>query len=305
MGVYAEDKWQPSRALSIAYGLRYDHSSGYTGGNQLSSRVGINVAPDAKNILHAYYGRFYAAPQLEDVRQACVALQGCPAIPVYDLKPERDSYFELGVAHTFSPAITGYMNFFQRTAVNILDTTQLLNTPLFAVFNNAIGRDEGVEMRLDGHRSGGDSWFVSATASHAEAAGVSCSTFLFPPSVNPAGPITAADLQPEDHDQLLEGNGAYTHRWGGTKSWFATLQGEYGTGYPVAFQAGVDRLPAHLTFDLGVGKEAGRDGSRSLGIHLDVNNLLNHQYIIKIANGFNTTQIASGRNVLLRLSAPF
>lgn len=36
-----------------------------------------------------------------------------------------------------------------------------------------------------------------------------------------------------------------------------------------------------------------------------MNNLLNHQYIIKIANGFNTTQVSQGRSVLLRLTAPF
>jgi hypothetical protein len=36
-----------------------------------------------------------------------------------------------------------------------------------------------------------------------------------------------------------------------------------------------------------------------------VQNLLNHQYIIKIANGFNTTQISQGRSVLLRVTAPF
>ncbi|HEY8296617.1 MAG TPA: TonB-dependent receptor [Candidatus Baltobacteraceae bacterium] len=305
IGVYAEDKWSPSRALSVSYGLRYDHSTGFTGGNQLSPRIGVNVAPDSKNVVHFYYGRFYAAPQLEDVRQACVALSGCPAIPVYDLKPETDSYFEMGVAHTFSPRLNGYVNFFDRRASNVLDTTQLLNTPLFAVFNNAIGRDEGVEFRLAGSAGIADSFFLSGTISHAEAAGVSGSTFLFGPNPNPPGPITAASYQPEDHDQTYEANGAYTHRFGTDRTFFATLQGEYGTGYPVQFQSGPDRLPAHLTFDLALGKEAGKNGSRSLGFDLDVTNVLDHQYIIKIANGFNTTQVASGRNVLLRVTAPF
>jgi hypothetical protein len=42
-----------------------------------------------------------------------------------------------------------------------------------------------------------------------------------------------------------------------------------------------------------------------LGLSLQVLNVLNHQYVIKVANGFNTTQIANGTNFLLRLSAPF
>jgi outer membrane receptor for monomeric catechols len=181
----------------------------------------------------------------------------------------------------------------------VLDTTQLLNTPLFAVFNNARGRVEGFEARLQG-RNGFDSWFASGTYSVAEAAGVSGSTFLFSPD-----DVSNNTFQPEDHDQTWEANGAYTHRFGNGRQWFATLQGEYGTGYPVDFEAGVDRLPAHLTFDLALGKEPGTNGDRSLGFSLNVDNLLNHQYIIKIANGFNTTQIASGRSVLLRLTAPF
>ena len=182
--------------------------------------------------------------------------------------------------------MTGYVNLFMRTAVNVLDTTQLLNTPLFAVFNNAIGRDEGVELRLQGRQGIADSWFLSATASRAEAAGVSGSTFLFPPDVNPPGPITAADFQPEDHDQTYEANGAYTHRFGQRAAWFTTLQGEYGTGYPVQFENGEGRLPAHLTANLSLGKDAGKNGDRSLGFDLDIENLLNHQYVIKIANGF-------------------
>lgn len=309
VGLYAQDKWTPSRAVSVSYGLRYDHSTGFTGGWMLSPRIGVNIAPDDKNIVHFYYGRMYAAPQLEDVRNDCVALSAigstCSTTPAYDLKPERDAYAEMGLAHTFSPNLSGYVNYFNRTAVNVLDTTQLLNTPLFAVFNNAIGRDEGFELRLQGKRPNGDSWFASGTYSHAEASCPSGSTFLFTPDQVCTGTVTAANLSDEDHDQLWEGNAAYTHRFGQQKKLFATLQGEYGTGFPVTFQntgAG-GRLPAHLTFDLGIGREASREG-HSLGFAFDVDNLLNHQYVIKIANGFNTTQVATGRKVLLRLTAP-
>lgn len=314
-GIYAEDKWSPSRMLTVNYGVRYDHSTGFTSGSQISPRIGVNIAPDDKNVVHVYYGRMYAAPQLEDVRGACVVSLGCDLTNIpYDLQPERDAYFEMGVAHTFRPGLSGYVNYFRRTAVNILDTTQLLNTPLFAVFNNAIGRDEGVDIRLQGNRPNGDSWFVSSTISHSEAGDISGGLFLFCPpgsstipscGVNSGRPFTAADLAPEDHDQTYEANGAYTHRFGANRKWFATLQSEYGTGYPVNFQAGVDRLPAHMTFDLGLGKDPGTNSDHSLGFSLDVQNLLNHQYVIKIANGFNTTQIAQGRGLLFRVTAPF
>ncbi len=300
IGIYAQDKWSPSRAVTVDYGLRYDHSTGYTGGHQLSPRIGINVAPDAKNVVHFYYGRMYAAPALEDVRQACVALEGCGSTPTYDLKPETDTYYEMGVSHTFSRNLTGYVNYFNRLATNVLDTTQLLNTPLFAVFNNARGRDEGFEARLSGtSQATGDSWFLSATYSNAQASGVSGSTFLFPPDA-----VSDTSWQPEDHDQTYEANAAYTHRFGAGHAWFATLQSEYGSGFPVEFESGDGRLPTHLTFDLAFGKQAGTGKHKSLGFDLNIENLLNHQFVIKIANGFNTTQIANGRKILFRLTAP-
>jgi outer membrane receptor protein involved in Fe transport len=314
VGIYAEDKWTPSQQLSFSYGLRYDHSTGYVGGNQISPRIGVNFAPDPKNVVHAYYGRFYAAPQLEDVRQACVVLQGCSGEPVYDLQPETDSYFELGLAHTFSPTLHGYINSWERNASNVLDTTQLLNTPLFAVFNNSIGRAEGLELRMEGNLTPADSWYVSGTYSSSQAAGVSGSTFLFPPGTS--GGTTAeliAQLAPEDHDQTVAANGAFTHRWGERNAFYSTLQADYGTGYPVSFEGFVNgapvafngRLPTHLLANWAIGRDPGRNGDHSLGFSLDVENLLNHQYIIKIANGFNTTQIAQGRSVLFRVTEPF
>jgi len=313
VGLYAEDKWTPSSRLSFSYGLRYDHSTGYVGGDQISPRVGVNYAIDAKNVVHAYYGRFYAAPQLEDVREACVVLQGCPTTPVYDLKPETDAYSEVGIAHSFSPRFTGYLNQWNRNVSNVLDTTQLLNTPLFAVYNNAIGRAHGTELRLQETLPNTDSWFVSGTWSQSLAAGISGSTFLFPPGSS--GGTTAqliAQLQPEDHSQAVAVNGAFTHRFGTGKSYYATLQGEYGTGYPVSFQGLVNgqpvafsgTLPTHLTADFSIGREAGRNGDRSVGFDLNVQNLFDDRYIIKIANGFNTTQYAQGTSVLFRVTAP-
>lgn len=312
IGVYVQDKWQLSKYAQLNYGLRYDHSTGYTGGWMFSPRVGLNLWDGGKNTFHAYYGRFYAAPLLEDVRQDCVLLQGCPTVPVYNLQPERDAYYETGMEHAFNSNFTGAINIFRKTVVNVLDTTQLLNTPLFAVFNNSIGTDSGVELRLNSRMPNGNSWYFTGTVSGSYAACVSGSTFLFPPDVNPANQSCVSQLAPEDHDETVVSSGGYTWTFGGGHRWFTTLQGTYGSGFPVEFESAnaslVGRLPAHTTFDIAAGRTltAGRpDQDRGLGVSFIVTNILNHQYPIKVANGFNTTQIATGRNVLLRLTAPF
>ncbi len=313
VGLYAQDKWTPSQQLSVDYGLRYDRSTGYVGGDQLSPRIGVNYAPDSTNVIHAYYGRFYAAPQLEDVRQACVVLQGCSGTPTYDLKPETDSYAEIGLSHTFSPRLSVYVNQWERYVSNVLDTTQLLNTPLFAVYNNAIGRARGTEVRMQAKLHKADTWFISGTWSNSLAAGISGSTFLFPPSQQTVPGVPLIDqLSPEDHSEAVAVNSAYTHRFGLNEAYYATIEGEYGTGFPVSFEGLVNgqpvgfsgTLPTHLTADLALGRDPGRNGDRSLGYDLSIQNLFNDRYIIKIANGFNTTQYSQGFNALFRVTAP-
>jgi outer membrane receptor protein involved in Fe transport len=314
IGIYGEDRWQETPYVAWSYGLRYDHSTGYTSGWQLSPRIGVNLWNGGKNVAHAYYGRFYAAPLLEDVRQACVLLQAQQACtsthPVYDLKPESDAYFEMGDVFSFNPHFTLAANLFEKSVVNILDTTQLFNTPIFAVYNNAIGINHGFEMRLLDQEPFGDSWFLTSTISASYAACISGSEFLFPP--NPVGVSCTAQLSLEDHSQTVDSTAAYTHRFGLRKLWYATLQANYGSGFPVQFQdANVNlrgTLPAHTTFDFSAGRNLtpGRTGEdQGLGLSLQILNLLNHQYVIKVANGFNTTQIANSRSFLLRLSAPF
>jgi hypothetical protein len=220
------------------------------------------------------------------------------AAPVYDLKPERDTYVEVGLAHTFPSGLRGYVNAFDRTAVNVLDTTQLANTPLFAVFNNAVGRDRGLELRLDGSSARVDAG-VSMTFQRAEAGGVSGGTFLFDP-----GSVADLTLQPEDHDQRWTGNAFYTRRFGEGLRTFATLQAEYGTGFPVAFQNGEGRLPAHWVVDASFGRTPVA-ASKRVGYALSVDNLFDHRYLIKVNNGFNTTQWNAPRRIVFRVTAPW
>lgn len=298
-GAYVEDKWTPTRSLAINAGLRYDHSTGFTGGSQLSPRIEINDEVGHGTVLHAYYGRLYAAPSLEDVRRDAVVTQTASSTaPVYDLRPERDTYVELGIARTFGPGLRGYLNAFDRTAVNVLDTTQLANTPLFAVFNNAVGRDRGLELRFDATSARADSG-VSVTYQRAEAGGVSGGTFLFPPDA--AGDLT---LQPEDHDQRWSANAFYTRRFGGDLKSFATLQAEYGTGFPTEFESGEGRLPSHWLVDASVGRAADRVSKR-FGYTLSVENLFDRRFLIKVNNGFNTTQWNTPRRIVLRVTAPW
>jgi hypothetical protein len=207
------------------------------------------------------------------------------------------------VAHQFSPGARATVNFWKRDVNDVLDTTQLANTPIFAVFNNTIGIAKGVEARVDATYKNGDSLFVSTQLSKSVAGGISGSTFLFPPSTGTD--VTDVTLQPEDHDQTFTAIVNYTKRLGTDHSFFASLEPEYGTGYPVEFENGTGRLPPHLTWNASVGRDAGRGAKRHLGIDATFQNFTNTAYILKINNGFNTTQWGPGFRADFRVTAPF
>ncbi|MDQ2908250.1 MAG: TonB-dependent receptor [Candidatus Eremiobacteraeota bacterium] len=303
-GAYIEDKWTPTRFVSVDGGLRVDHSTGYVSGSRLSPRIEVNGQIDPHDILHGYFGRLYAAPFLEDTRKAAVLLGGdnaSGALPSYDLQPENDSYYEFGLAHTFALGARATINFWKRDVTDVLDTTQLANTPIFAVFNNTIGIAKGVEGRVDASWNSGDSLFFSTQLSSSKAGGISGSTFLFPPDTNPRD----VTLSPEDHDQTFSADLGYTKHFGAGRAFFATVEPQYGTGFPVQFQNGTGRLPPHLTFGASFGRGATRTSKPALGFTADFQNFTNTRYLLKINNGFNTTQWGEGFRADLRVTAPF
>ncbi|MBD5603799.1 MAG: TonB-dependent receptor [Candidatus Eremiobacteraeota bacterium] len=304
-GAYLQDKWTPPKYVSVLGGLRYDHSTGYVSGGQLSPRIEFNAQVDPQDIIHAYYGRLYAAPFIEDTRREADILTGVGTAgePAYTLAPEHDSYYEFGLAHTFSPGARAPLNFWKRDVRNVLDTTQLANTPIFAVFNNTIGIAKGVEGRVDATYKNGDSLFFSTEFSQSLAGGISGSTFLFPPATG-TDPSDVT-LSPEDHDQTFNATFGYTKRLGTDRSYFASLEPAYGTGYPVEFENGDGRLPPHLVWNASFGRDAGRGEKRHLGIDATFENFTDTRYLLKINNGFNTTQWGQGFHADLRLTAPF
>jgi outer membrane receptor protein involved in Fe transport len=295
---YAEDKWTPSQWFSLQAGLRYDFSNGFVQGNQIEPRIGANFLIAPATTLHLYYGRMYAAPSLEDTRRDAVVIGGGSPdmLPVYDLKPQTESYYEGGVAHTFANGISGYVNAWERNVWNVLDTTQIFPTPIFAVFNNSLGLAHGFEMRFD-QRGPTYYWFLSGTYSQSVAGGISGGTFLFPPDV-----VSDNSLQPEDHDQTVAIKDGYSKRFGPGQQFFATVGSDYGTGYPVQFQNGTGRLTPHLTFDLSLGRQA---APKRVGYTFNVLNLGDYHYLIKVNNGFNTTQWSPGIQATLQFDYMF
>jgi hypothetical protein len=295
---YVEDVWAPSPYLSIKPGIRYDHSTGYVSGEQFSPRFEIDQTIAPGTIAHAFIGRYYAAPGLEDTRREAVITDTSPtANPVYDLQPERDTLLEAGLAHDFGDGRRAYVSAYDRTVVNVLDTTNLDNTPLFAVYNSAIGTTRGIEGRYQQSSATTDVGF-SFTYSLSLAGGVSGGTFLFAPP-----DVTDLTLEPEDHDEAYVSDLHATRRFAHDLKSFVTLESQYGSGFPVAFLNGTGgRLPAHFEENVAIGR---LPSGKHIGYELTADNLLDKRYLIKVDNGFNTTQWDAPLRASFRLLLPF
>ena len=258
IGIYAQDKWQVSKYVRLDYGLRYDHSTGYTGGWQLSPRAGVTVWDGGKNTVHAYYGRFYAAPLLEDVRQDCVVLQGCPTVPVYNLQPERDAYFEIGADHFFNPSFSGSVNIFQQDG---REHSRHDATAEHTLVRGVQQCDRHrLRRRASAYRYDAE---PQSMVPHDHDLRIVCGLRLgidvpLPAEHNPPDQSCVSQLSPEDHDETVAATAAYTWRFGRGHQWFTTLQSNYGSGFPVEFESAnanlSGRLPAHTTFDVSAGR---------------------------------------------------
>jgi len=94
-----------------------------------------------------------------------------------------------------------------------------------------------------------------------------------------------------------------TRHFGADLKSYVTLESQYGSGFPVAFLNGTGgRLPAHFQENVALGRFP---VGHHVGFEFSVDNLLDHRWLIKVDNGFNTTQWNAPRRALFRLVLPW
>jgi outer membrane receptor protein involved in Fe transport len=214
----------------------------------------------------------------------------------YDIKAEKDDYFEAGIAqqaggHLFS--VNGYY----KNATDMLDDIQLLNTAIEQPYNYATGYAYGVEVSVDGKIDNQWSDFANYSYEIAEGKGISGGLFALTPAEALAQ--ETAGYQFLDHCQIHTANGGLTYNPGDL---WITCEGLFGGGLSTGNDNAL-RLPSHFTMDATVGyafkKESGLQGLKA---SLDVLNIFDYQYPIFIANGFNGNHYEAGRQFIFRLA---
>jgi len=227
--------------------------------------------------VYAYYGRFFTPFSFENISPIAAQMLNLPLqrqVAAFDLKPQRDSDYEIGGHLPVGTADLG-LRVMQKDAKDLIDDTQVGVTLLHQDINYQVGRigTQSAYYQLPLSRGGR----FYATANHTYSVNKGCETQLLAPCFG-----SPTDWTPADHEQ----------RWGATTGvlldddhggWFS-IDGEYGSGLSSAGcppgTPGFCKFTPHTTFDV----ERGFAIDPQMRLVVRVRNLLNDEYLITYQN---------------------
>ena len=297
--VYAQDSYSISKSLTLNFGLRYSATQFKsdaltTQDGLLQPRIGLEYLATESTKLHLFYGRMFQPAPFENLRAAFTGVGGGNAAVPYDLKAEKDNYYETGVTQQLGTSHLVALNVYLKDATDMLDDAQLLNTSVAQPYNFKKGYASGIEASVSGNVAANWQYFANYSYEDARGEGLSGGIFAFDPSTS-----TSGSYQFLDHVQLNTANAGLTYQ---VDSYWATLTGLYGSGLRTGAHNSVS-LPGHTTFDATIGYQFHDEKFWSKWrVALDLTNLLDNPYPININNGFNGSHYAAGRQVFIRLA---
>ena len=151
-GIYLQDEWKAADKLTLNYGLRYDRMNAFVKADQLSPRLGAVLQWTPQTAFHAAYARYFTPPPNELVAPKTLALfentsAAAPAgIPNDPVQPERTRYYDIGVTHKLTPALSLGLDAYYKQVANLLDEGQFGPAPIFTPFNYEKGKVSGIEL---------------------------------------------------------------------------------------------------------------------------------------------------------------
>lgn len=280
--VYAQDAWRMGAAYEIDYGVRADglqlRSNQFDRAfSQVSPRIKLTRILGTRSSVYAYYGRFFTPFSFENVSPSAAALLNLPlqrTVAAFDLKPQRDSDYEIGGHLPVGAGDLG-LRVMQKDAQDLIDDTQVGVTLLHQDINYSAGRIATQSAYYQHPLLGGGRVYFSVN--HTYSVNKGCETQLLAPCFG-----ASDDWTPADHEQ----------RWGSTTGaiiddgrggWFS-VDGEYGSGLSSAAcpttTPGFCKYTPHTTFDVERGFAVGSQSKLTLRIR----NLLDDEYQITFLN---------------------
>ncbi|MFY4727910.1 TonB-dependent receptor [Nitrospira sp. BLG_2] len=149
---WLQDQWSPNEHWVFNAGVRGDVIQGFYNEGQVSPRIGVTYKHDQSNAFHAYYGRLFTPPNIEQVAFNNLNTQNTTAAPEnptgFRPRAERAHYFEVGSYHAVGPSATLQLTGYYKLANFLSDAGQFGKTPLLNYFSFERGWQRGIDAAL-------------------------------------------------------------------------------------------------------------------------------------------------------------
>ena len=206
-GVYIQDEWRLTPALTLNYGLRFDAVEQFTDESQVSPRVNLVWKPADGTTLHIGYARYFVPPPYEALTPTSIAkFNGTTAAAAVTqdgtVRAERSHYFDAGISQIIIPGLTAGLDAYYKLSKNLIDEGQFGAPIILTAFNYAQGLQEGVELTVS-YDHGPWSVYANAAWSRAMGKNINSAQFNFQPSELA---YIANNFIHLDHDQTWTGS---------------------------------------------------------------------------------------------------
>jgi outer membrane cobalamin receptor len=290
---YLQDEWKPLSPLTVNYGLRFDHYSGYSSGSQLSPRLNIVWELPSRTTVHGGYSRYFTPPPFELVgNETFSRFAGTSALPpgsvTLDSRPiaERANYYDFGVQQKLlDNTLTLGIDSFYKQAQHLLDEGQFGAPIILTPFNYRYGLIGGLELTAN-YSVKNFSVYGNLAFQAAHGKEVESSQFNF---TQPQLDYIADNYIHLDHEGRVSSSGGVSYLWLGTR--FSTNM-LFNTGlrdnlvFPDGFVIpNGDHTPSYVQVNLGLSHEFHPSGSGPLTARFDIINVLDKVYEIRSGNG--------------------
>jgi outer membrane receptor protein involved in Fe transport len=305
VGVYLQDEWQPTQALTVNYGLRYDRVDTVVAESQLSPRLGLVYQLGDDTRVHAGYARYFTPPPTEKIDTTSVAkflgtTNALPSDANTAVRSERSHYFDVGVSHQLTPGLTLGADAYYRQVQHLQDEGQFGNALIYSAFNYEKGRISGLELSAS-YREKQLSAYANLSFTAARGKGIETGQFNFDAD-------ELAYIQSHwvhlDHEQKFAAATGVSYRFGDSTVLGTDLL--YGSGLRNGF-ANTGHLPGFVQVNASVSRSFKTTGLGKFDLRLSAINLLDRSYELRDGSGIGVgaPQFAPRRTLYLALSKPF
>jgi len=307
--LYLQDEWQAAAALTINYGVRFDHLAAYTTASQLSPRLNAVWKPATGTTIHAGYSRYFTPPPFELVSSETIAkflnTTAAPSVTQSDSPlAERADYYDVGAEQKLGGAVTVGLDTYYRQSTHLIDEGQFGAPIILTPFNYHSGHIKGIEFTFN-YSAHELTAYGNLAVQSAQGRGIESAQFNF---TQDDLDYIAGHYIHLDHEQQITASGGVSYAWGHTRASADLLLGT-GLRATLTLPDGSSvpngaHLPTYSQVNLGASRVIHLGDAGTLTARLDVINVLDKVYEIRNGTGVGVgaPQYGPRRGLFLGLS---